>query len=202
MKRSIKSIDTIYNGYKFRSRLEARWAIFFDSVGIKYRYEPEGYITSHGWYLPDFYIDSMNLFIDVKGNSKAEPLALNKLSEICKKNQRGAILENIPLVKNDVVDPLDPFNSEDFALHQNTTFGNGEEDGLYLFCKCTICGQMGFEFEGRSARIDCGCDHGECGNGDKSYNYDDHAILDAYKEARMARFEHDDKKWISIKKVQ
>lgn len=27
---TIKAIDTIYKGYKFRSRLEARWAVFFD----------------------------------------------------------------------------------------------------------------------------------------------------------------------------
>ena len=26
----------MYNGYKFRSRLEAKWAVFFDAVGIKY----------------------------------------------------------------------------------------------------------------------------------------------------------------------
>ena len=40
---SIKPIETIYNGYRFRSRLEARWAVFFDKIGIKYQYEPEGY---------------------------------------------------------------------------------------------------------------------------------------------------------------
>ena len=33
----IKAIDTVYNGYKFRSRLEARWAVFFDEIGIEYR---------------------------------------------------------------------------------------------------------------------------------------------------------------------
>jgi hypothetical protein len=32
----IKTIETIYNGYRFRSRLEARWAVFFDAMGIKY----------------------------------------------------------------------------------------------------------------------------------------------------------------------
>ena len=39
----IKAIETIYNGYRFRSRLEARWAVFFDEIGIKYEYEKEGY---------------------------------------------------------------------------------------------------------------------------------------------------------------
>ncbi len=54
---TIKAIETIYNGYRFRSRLEARWAVFFDTLGIKYQYEPEGYdLGEHGYYLPDFYL--------------------------------------------------------------------------------------------------------------------------------------------------
>ena len=52
----IKAIETRYKGYRFRSRLEARWAVFFDAAGIKYQYEPEG-IEFHGeTYLPDFYL--------------------------------------------------------------------------------------------------------------------------------------------------
>lgn len=52
----IKPIETIYNGYKFKSRLEARWAVFFDALEIKYEYEKEGYKLKHGWYLPDFWL--------------------------------------------------------------------------------------------------------------------------------------------------
>ena len=32
---NIKPIETVYNGYRFRSRLEARWAVFFRAVGIE-----------------------------------------------------------------------------------------------------------------------------------------------------------------------
>src|ERR1022692_1636793 len=32
---------TQYNGYRFRSRLEARWAVFFNALHIKYVYEKE-----------------------------------------------------------------------------------------------------------------------------------------------------------------
>ena len=39
----IKPIETVYNGYRFRSRLEARWAVFFDQLGIKNEYEKEGF---------------------------------------------------------------------------------------------------------------------------------------------------------------
>ena len=38
-----KAIETVYNGYRFRSRLEARWAVFFDALGVKYEYEAEGF---------------------------------------------------------------------------------------------------------------------------------------------------------------
>ncbi len=50
-----KAIDTTYNGYRFRSRLEARWAVFFDALGIKYKYEVEGFDLDGVRYLPDFW---------------------------------------------------------------------------------------------------------------------------------------------------
>ena len=50
----IKAIETVYNGYRFRSRLEARWAVFFDALGLEYEYEPEGFSLGAGGYLPDF----------------------------------------------------------------------------------------------------------------------------------------------------
>lgn len=64
----MKAIETIYNGYRFRSRLEARWAVFFDEMGIKYEYEPEGFELSDGTrYLPDFYLPESDSFFEVKG---------------------------------------------------------------------------------------------------------------------------------------
>jgi hypothetical protein len=51
----LKAIETRYKGYRFRSRLEARWAVFFDALGVVWEYEPEGYdLGEAGWYLPDF----------------------------------------------------------------------------------------------------------------------------------------------------
>jgi hypothetical protein len=51
---SIKPIETSYQGYRFRSRLEARWAVFFDTLGLAWEYEPEGYVLDGHPYLPDF----------------------------------------------------------------------------------------------------------------------------------------------------
>lgn len=51
----IKAIETRYKGYRFRSRLEARWAVFFDACGYQWEYEPEGFdLPSGAKYLPDF----------------------------------------------------------------------------------------------------------------------------------------------------
>lgn len=48
-------IETTWRGYRFRSRLEARWAVFFDALGLKWEYEPEGFELGDGMrYLPDF----------------------------------------------------------------------------------------------------------------------------------------------------
>ncbi len=57
----MKNIETFYNGYHFRSRLEARWAVFFDNAGIKYEYEPEGFEHEGKRYLPDFYLPEVYL---------------------------------------------------------------------------------------------------------------------------------------------
>lgn len=64
---TIKAIETTYNGYKFRSRLEARWAVFFDALGIKYEYEPEGFEFEGGKrYLPDFFIREWDCWVEIK----------------------------------------------------------------------------------------------------------------------------------------
>jgi hypothetical protein len=66
----IKPIETVYKGYRFRSRLEARFAVFFDHLGINWDYEKEGYILPDGAsYLPDFWLPDQDCFIEIKGTS-------------------------------------------------------------------------------------------------------------------------------------
>lgn len=69
----MKAIETLYKGYRFRSRLEARWAIFFDALGIKWDYELEGYELKNGMkYLPDFWLPEQNIFVEIKGERPTE----------------------------------------------------------------------------------------------------------------------------------
>jgi hypothetical protein len=91
MEYSMKAIDTLYNGNYFRSRLEARWAVFFDALGVKYEYEPEGFKSLKGdMYLPDFYLpdtyirgESKGVYIEIKPESypKADLMASSFFSE-------------------------------------------------------------------------------------------------------------------------
>lgn len=65
--RAIRAIPTRYQGYSFRSRLEARWAVFFDSLGIRWDYEPEGFDLGNGLkYLPDFWLPDWGIWVEVK----------------------------------------------------------------------------------------------------------------------------------------
>jgi len=92
--KDLKAIQTRYHGYLFRSRLEARWAVFFDACGVKYEYEPEGFDLGGGlMYLPDFLLhgvagrDGGDLFVEVKGAmSDADAVKINRFVEIGAKN--------------------------------------------------------------------------------------------------------------------
>jgi hypothetical protein len=70
----IKAIETNYMGCRFRSRLEARWAVFFDALGWNWEHEKEGYVIGYDktipW-LPDFEITTpkgQHFYVEVKGD--------------------------------------------------------------------------------------------------------------------------------------
>ncbi len=62
----MKAIETEYDGYRFRSRLEARWAVFFDAMNIEFDYEFEGFELPSGRYLPDFWLPQVKMWAEVK----------------------------------------------------------------------------------------------------------------------------------------
>lgn len=63
----VQAIETTYRGYRFRSRLEARWAVFFDALGVQWQYEPQGFLVGGTPYLPDFYLPEHGTWVEVKG---------------------------------------------------------------------------------------------------------------------------------------
>lgn len=79
---TIQAIQTRYRGCHFRSRLEARWAVFFDALEIDWQYEPQGFIVSgccygpedqvdETPYLPDFYLPHSETWVEVKGDTSS-----------------------------------------------------------------------------------------------------------------------------------
>jgi hypothetical protein len=86
----MQAITTEFRGYRFRSRLEARWAVVFDAAGIDWHYEHEGYdLGELGWYLPDFWLPELNTHVEVKPNFATslatEPtVEEQKLLAVCK----------------------------------------------------------------------------------------------------------------------
>lgn len=80
----MKALETAYGGFRFRSRLEARWAVAFDELGVDFEYEPEGLKVPirfrTQWfprsaflrYLPDFYLPDLGLWAEAKGRMGAQ----------------------------------------------------------------------------------------------------------------------------------
>lgn len=68
----IRAIETRYAGCRFRSRLEALWAVFFDTLRLLWEYEPEGFETPDGRYLPDFLFTEDSVWAEIKGAAPTE----------------------------------------------------------------------------------------------------------------------------------
>jgi hypothetical protein len=169
----ITAIETHYNGYRFRSRLEARWAVFYDTLGVAYQYEPEGFDTPTGPYLPDFYLPEQKCWVEIKG---VEPTKIEvaKLTAVCDgTNKYGFIFFGDVRSEDGAGD-----NSSAWALWPHSPDG----DGNYQWCVCNVCGGTGITYNGKVDRLP-----GEC-----RHQYGSTRLAVAVTAARSARFEHDE----------
>ena len=62
-RRFVRGIPTAYAGVRFRSRLEARVAAFFDQLSLSWDYEPS--LDLAGW-IPDFYVPAWSALVECK----------------------------------------------------------------------------------------------------------------------------------------
>ena len=100
----ILPIPQWYGGIKFRSTLEARWAVFFDAAEIRWGYEPEGYVVSGRPYRPDFLLRDCGTWAEVKGDParldidlmRAAAVELPRMSAVREHGPRLLILGPIP----------------------------------------------------------------------------------------------------------
>jgi len=174
----MKAIETRYKGHRFRSRLEARWAVFFDALGLDWQYEPEGYdLGEAGWYLPDFWIenigvrDTKNLigaWAEIKG-SKASDSEKNKCSKLSDFTEKSVILLQGGINNVPCNDQMEEFSPEIW-------------DAGMLFCKCWDCGRIKYEY--------CESNYMYCESCGSTCNDMHPSFGMATISARSARFEH------------
>lgn len=175
----IKAIETRYKGCRFRSRLEARWAVFFDAAGIAWSYEPQGYVVDGKSYLPDFYLPEFDSFFEVKGPHDYDEDLLQKFSTGTGKRVILAI-GDIPNSANWVEEwsGFTTFFPSDEAQQADGTAW-GYED---VFLRCDGCDRLKYMNNSYSLVKDGCCD--------RSRLMPLTTELDA---ARSARFEHGEK---------
>ena len=100
-----ESVPTEYAGHRFRSRLEARWCVFFDTAGIAWEYEPHGFAISRGGrlltnYLPDFYLPEAGHYAECKGFLYPDAFARTMLiaRALAKRGADLVVLSDLPSV--------------------------------------------------------------------------------------------------------
>jgi hypothetical protein len=212
----IKAIETRYKGYRFRSRLEARWAIFFDGIGVGWEYEPQGFTTALGPYLPDFRLPALGWWVEIKPEfslGEAAEATNQKLKDVvAETGLRAIVFRGDPLqnVTNDIYSQPGVMTWEACAMICNGYQGPGLYDCPYVFCVCPWSGRVGIEFDGRGERVTALRDmspdelerfrknepidnptfYDSLGHGDKGYSNTHPKLVDAARKARSARFEH------------
>jgi len=179
-RKEIESIDTDYKGYKFRSRLEARWAVFFEELDLLWKYEPERIkLTNGDPYLPDFYLPEKEFWLEIKPVKKSvsnwpdHPALQNFPS----KHTNNAANRQFYLIKGR------PYIGQGHGTEEAKYEIFVEGDSNYYFCECPKCGEIGIEFMGRAERLGCSC------NIEETHNLRTDKLLEAYEAASKIRFE-------------
>jgi hypothetical protein len=88
---SIAAIPTRWRGFYFRSRMEARWAVFFDQLGVQFWYEPNGLRFDRVQYLPDYFLPDVDLYAEVKPVTLT-PYEMAKAEGLCLHSRNSVLL--------------------------------------------------------------------------------------------------------------
>jgi hypothetical protein len=196
----IKAIQTRYKGYHFRSRLEARWAVFFDTLGIEWAYEEEGFETetSSGVerYLPDFRIGrkTSGLFVEVKGDNS---WLTSRSVELDQLHDWGGILpsfsDSLGSARGLIVLGDIPLPEQKLILHPIMQHRKGMWKSWCLFTGNIFAPVEVLDGNSISKLLECKPEaYPKWSNAHKSVNLGRYFpyLEDAYRSARSARFEH------------
>ena len=160
-------IVTTYAGVTFRSRLEARWAVFFDLMCIPWIYEP---FDAHG-YVPDFLLTGDRpLLVEVKPLSTTRPMLpfLQKTVERCDPIWQGDMIvvgvTPLPTPHREPpwVGAVHPVAGVMAELMDEFDRARPLKDryapGFALWARCSFCGKPGF-FHGEMSYAIRPCGH-------------------------------------------
>jgi hypothetical protein len=188
---AIKAIETLYDGHRFRSRLEARWAVFMDCLKVQYDYEPEGYESGSTRYLPDFYLPDHDCFIEIKPSLECfDDTAREKVSMLASGSGKAVYVfagacapPGEPCIgknyqhqgyENGAI----PFNSPQL----DEKFRHDRKDRSFFWCACFQCMKVRI---GLIGWVGCECEWAETLVTQKSP-----IILAAFAIAGKIRFDH------------
>lgn len=195
----IKAIETVYHGVRFRSRIEARWAVFFDTLGVRWEYEPEAFTDGVTSYLPDFWLPEQTCWWEVKpeGTDRETMLRLQDKVGIAARATGHAV--HVALGAP-MVDPRtggtcetcqpDPSDKNTFVFFLLDGIPDIkptiEHDEQYRWFECPCCHRLDLSWDGRTR---CSCRHPE-GKIEYRPEVNTHSprLHSAYSAARSHRF--------------
>jgi hypothetical protein len=169
----IQAQPTVYRGIRFRSKTEARWAVFFDNLDITWVYEPTRQQISSGTYHVDFYIPDWDVYVEVKGSDPTD-LEIRKCVDLASvEHKKVLLLQNTPGNSKGEIMVYD--NSFDWA-------------GPFHFARCRRCDGFWLisDLEGGVALSAAAKSCDRC---PEKYPVEDDGIKAAAHKARIHRFE-------------
>lgn len=156
-RRGINAIETDYEGYRFRSRTEARWAVFFDALEIEWEYEPEGFhLGKHRRYLPDFLLPTIGVngtWLEVKGQ---DPTAAEERR--CQDLANGTGQRVLLAIRTPFPPDLEkPQKSGSMRCYfpNREMADRDDSDRGYAFFECEMCGHIDVGWPGLAYGCEC-----------------------------------------------
>lgn len=180
---TIRALHTDYAGFTFRSRTEARWAVFLDALGVRWDYEPQAYSFGGQRYLPDFWLPTQGRWLEVKGG-RPDGRAREKCQWLADGTGQPVLVvwgePRPPCLLAEVAAELP--GEADQAL----VFTSGWDDYAHWWCLCPYCGLIDVAFQGWSGRLRCRCVAARYGDDAKAPTHDRPLLKAAYARARSA----------------
>ena len=204
---ALQPIETEWNGYRFRSRLEARWAVFFDTLGIPYEYEVQGYRIDGVSYLPDFWLPKQDCWFEVKpeypGDAYRQMLKrLAMLSGKCVVIATQGDFRPVHTAFDPECGPYGPFLGAKLATLLNA-YPEDFEGDFDSWDECLMCSPDEpnappfFAPFYAPFRLPIWGEHNRRfhPNTEHHASGDTPHLREAYRAARQARFEHGERRW-------